>query len=27
VRWAETLYRVLFDPDGRPRPLRRGHGF
>jgi phosphatidylserine/phosphatidylglycerophosphate/cardiolipin synthase-like enzyme len=27
VRWAETLYRLLFDPDGRPRPLRRGHGF
>jgi phosphatidylserine/phosphatidylglycerophosphate/cardiolipin synthase-like enzyme len=27
VRWAETLYRLLFDPDGRPRPLRHGHGF
>jgi phosphatidylserine/phosphatidylglycerophosphate/cardiolipin synthase-like enzyme len=25
VRWAETLYRIMFDPDGRPRPLR--HGF
>ena len=25
VRWAETLYQILFDPDGRPRPLRR-HG-
>jgi phosphatidylserine/phosphatidylglycerophosphate/cardiolipin synthase-like enzyme len=23
ARWAEPLYRVLFDPDGRPRPLRR----
>ena len=21
--WAEPLYRVAFDPDGRPRPLRR----
>jgi phosphatidylserine/phosphatidylglycerophosphate/cardiolipin synthase-like enzyme len=27
VRWAETLYRILFDPDGRPRPLRHLHGF
>jgi phosphatidylserine/phosphatidylglycerophosphate/cardiolipin synthase-like enzyme len=27
VRWAETLYRILFDPDGRPRPLRRDGGF
>ena len=25
VRWAEPLYRILFDPDGRPPPLRR-HG-
>ena len=25
VRWADTLYRIMFDPDGRPRPLR--HGF
>jgi phosphatidylserine/phosphatidylglycerophosphate/cardiolipin synthase-like enzyme len=23
VRWAELLYRILFDPDGRPRPMRR----
>jgi len=27
VRWAEALYRVLFDPDGRPRPVRREGGF
>jgi phosphatidylserine/phosphatidylglycerophosphate/cardiolipin synthase-like enzyme len=25
VHWAETLYRIMFDPDGRPRALR--HGF
>ena len=23
MRWAEPLYRILYDPDGRPRPLRR----
>jgi phosphatidylserine/phosphatidylglycerophosphate/cardiolipin synthase-like enzyme len=27
VRWAEPLYRILFDPDGRPRPLRRAGAF
>jgi phosphatidylserine/phosphatidylglycerophosphate/cardiolipin synthase-like enzyme len=27
VRWAGALYRVLFDPDGRPRPVRRDGGF
>jgi phosphatidylserine/phosphatidylglycerophosphate/cardiolipin synthase-like enzyme len=27
VRWAEALYRVLFDPDGRPPPVRRDGGF
>jgi phosphatidylserine/phosphatidylglycerophosphate/cardiolipin synthase-like enzyme len=27
VRWAEPLYRILFDPDGRPRPLRRARAF
>ena len=21
--WAEPLYRIVYDPDGRPRPLRR----
>jgi phosphatidylserine/phosphatidylglycerophosphate/cardiolipin synthase-like enzyme len=23
ARWAEPLYRILYDPDGRPRPMRR----
>jgi phosphatidylserine/phosphatidylglycerophosphate/cardiolipin synthase-like enzyme len=27
VRWAETLYRIMFDPDGRPRPVRRDGRF
>jgi phosphatidylserine/phosphatidylglycerophosphate/cardiolipin synthase-like enzyme len=27
ARWAEPLYRFLFDPDGRPRPLRRAGSF
>jgi phosphatidylserine/phosphatidylglycerophosphate/cardiolipin synthase-like enzyme len=27
VRWAEPLYRIMFDPDGRPRPLRRAEAF
>jgi phosphatidylserine/phosphatidylglycerophosphate/cardiolipin synthase-like enzyme len=27
VRWAGALYQVLFDPDGRPRPVRRDGGF
>jgi phosphatidylserine/phosphatidylglycerophosphate/cardiolipin synthase-like enzyme len=27
VRWAEALYRILFDPDGRPWPVRRDGGF
>jgi phosphatidylserine/phosphatidylglycerophosphate/cardiolipin synthase-like enzyme len=27
VRWAEPLYRILFDPDGRPPPLRRGDAY
>jgi phosphatidylserine/phosphatidylglycerophosphate/cardiolipin synthase-like enzyme len=27
VRWAEPLYRILFDPDGRPRPMRRARTF
>ena len=27
ARWAEPLYRILFDPDGRPRPLRRAGAF
>jgi phosphatidylserine/phosphatidylglycerophosphate/cardiolipin synthase-like enzyme len=25
--WADPLYRVVADPDGRPRFLRRGHRF
>jgi phosphatidylserine/phosphatidylglycerophosphate/cardiolipin synthase-like enzyme len=25
--WAEPAYRLLFDPDGRPRKLRRGERF
>jgi phosphatidylserine/phosphatidylglycerophosphate/cardiolipin synthase-like enzyme len=25
--WAGPLYRVVHDPDGRPRPLRRRHAF
>jgi hypothetical protein len=24
ARWAQALYRVAIDPDGRPLPLRRG---
>ena len=27
VRWAEPLYRILYDPDGRPRPMRRAGAF
>jgi phosphatidylserine/phosphatidylglycerophosphate/cardiolipin synthase-like enzyme len=27
MRWAEPLYRILYDPDGRPRPLRREGAF
>jgi phosphatidylserine/phosphatidylglycerophosphate/cardiolipin synthase-like enzyme len=27
LAWATPLYRVLYDPDGRPRDLRRGHTF
>ena len=27
VCWAEPLYRVLYDPDGRPRPMRRAGAF
>jgi phosphatidylserine/phosphatidylglycerophosphate/cardiolipin synthase-like enzyme len=27
MRWAEPLYRILYDPDGRPRPLRRAGAF
>jgi phosphatidylserine/phosphatidylglycerophosphate/cardiolipin synthase-like enzyme len=27
VRWAEPLYRILFDPDGRPPPMRRARAF
>jgi phosphatidylserine/phosphatidylglycerophosphate/cardiolipin synthase-like enzyme len=26
-RWATALYRTIYDPDGRPRPLRRRHEF
>jgi phosphatidylserine/phosphatidylglycerophosphate/cardiolipin synthase-like enzyme len=25
--WATPLYRAVYDPDGRPRPLRRRRGF
>ena len=25
--WAGVLYRTIVDPDGRPRALRRSHGF
>jgi hypothetical protein len=25
--WAEIAYRVVFDPDGRPRGLRTRHVF
>src|SRR6476661_2574230 len=25
--WAGPLYRVIHDPDGRPRALRRQHAF
>jgi phosphatidylserine/phosphatidylglycerophosphate/cardiolipin synthase-like enzyme len=27
LAWATPLYRVIYDPDGRPRPLRRRHRF
>ncbi|MDQ1721549.1 MAG: hypothetical protein QOI26_1283 [Pseudonocardiales bacterium] len=27
LRWAEPMYRLLYDPDGRPRRLRRSHQF
>jgi phosphatidylserine/phosphatidylglycerophosphate/cardiolipin synthase-like enzyme len=27
VRWATVLYRTLYDPDGRPRTLRRRNQF
>jgi len=27
LRWAEPLYRTVYDPDGRPRRLRRAHRF
>ena len=27
MRWAEPLYRILYDPDGRPWPLRREGAF
>ena len=27
LRWAEPLYRVVYDPDGRPGRLRRSHQF
>lgn len=27
LRWAEPLYRLIYDPDGRPRRLRRSHQF
>jgi phosphatidylserine/phosphatidylglycerophosphate/cardiolipin synthase-like enzyme len=27
VRWAGALYQILFDPDGRPRHLRRDGAF
>ncbi|MDX6199302.1 MAG: hypothetical protein QOJ79_2453 [Actinomycetota bacterium] len=26
-RWATVAYRVIYDPDGRPRALRRRHAF
>ncbi|MHB1988531.1 MAG: phospholipase D family protein [Acidimicrobiales bacterium] len=26
-RWAEAAYRLIFDPDGRPRRLRKRHDF
>ena len=25
--WARPLYRAIYDPDGRPRQLRRAHRF
>lgn len=25
--WADFLYRTVYDPDGRPQPLRRDHRF
>jgi hypothetical protein len=27
LAWARPLYRSIFDPDGRPRALRRRHQF
>jgi phosphatidylserine/phosphatidylglycerophosphate/cardiolipin synthase-like enzyme len=27
LRWADPLYRLVYDPDGRPRQLRRAHQF
>jgi phosphatidylserine/phosphatidylglycerophosphate/cardiolipin synthase-like enzyme len=27
VRWATPLYRIIYDPDGRPATLRRAHAF
>jgi phosphatidylserine/phosphatidylglycerophosphate/cardiolipin synthase-like enzyme len=27
MRWATPLYRFMYDPDGRPRPLRRRGAF
>jgi hypothetical protein len=26
-RWAEVVYRLIFDPDGRPFRLRTSHTF
>ncbi|MDT4985060.1 MAG: hypothetical protein QOF95_2550, partial [Pseudonocardiales bacterium] len=25
--WATALYRTFYDPDGRPRPMRRANEF
>jgi phosphatidylserine/phosphatidylglycerophosphate/cardiolipin synthase-like enzyme len=25
--WADLIYRTVYDPDGRPKQLRRTHGF
>ncbi|MGX7677856.1 phospholipase D family protein [Jatrophihabitans sp. DSM 45814] len=27
LAWATPLYRIVYDPDGRPARLRRSHGF
>jgi phosphatidylserine/phosphatidylglycerophosphate/cardiolipin synthase-like enzyme len=27
LRWADPLYRLIYDPDGRPRRMRRSHQF